>query len=117
MKKMIRVVVAAAVAAVLGISSTMAMADDGIAASPKVRAQMNDRAKTSGAVDKDLRTAGLSTAASPKVVAEREALTKAGAGVAIASTTVSAKDGIAASPKVRQQLNDRAGAIEIAPIK
>ena len=123
MKTMNRVLAAAAVAAVLGISSTvraqaLAVGDDGIAASPKVRAQMNERAvKTSGVVDKDLRVAPLSTAASPKVVAQREALAKTATTTAVASTTTPAKDGIAASPRVRTQMNERGETFEIAPVK
>jgi hypothetical protein len=119
MKTLNRVLIAAAVAAVLGVSSSVRaqsqmVGNDGIAASPKLRAQMNERARVSAVVDKDLRVAPLSTAASPKVVAEREALTKAaGAGVA----SKKASDGIAASPRLRLQMNERPQAVEIAPVK
>jgi hypothetical protein len=121
MKTLNRVLIAAAVAAVLGVSSSVRaqsqmVGNDAIAASPKLRAQMNERAKISGVVDKDIRVAPLSTAASPKVVAEREALTKP-AGAAVAPTKAKATDGIAASPRLRQQMNERPEAVEIAPVK
>jgi len=122
MKKVNRVLAAAAVAAVLGISSSVRaqnqlVGDDGIAASPRLRAQMNERAKATGVVDKDFRVAPLATGASPRVVAQREALTKAAGTAAVATTKANATDGIAASPRVRLQMNDRPTAVEIAPVK
>jgi hypothetical protein len=122
MKTLNRVLIAAAVAAVLGVSSSVRaqsqmVGNDGIAASPKLRAQMNERARVSGVVDKDLRVVPLSTAASPKVVVEREALTKAAGAAGVASKKATASDGIAASPRLRQQMNERPQAVEIAPVK
>ena len=137
MKTMNRVLIAAAVAAVLGIGSTVraqaysAVGDDGIAASPKVRAQLNERAvaalpapsRTVAAVpEKTTKPAAPAfIAASPKVAqmfAEREAWKKTSAPSAnFVSTTAPANDGIVASPKVRQQLNERGQKFEIAPVK
>lgn len=89
---------AAAVAAVLGVGgSALAQSQlaggDGIAASPKVRAQLNDRRAT---------TAVVAPVKTP-VVAEKKAS--------------SANTNIAASPKVKSQLNERGEKIEIAPVK
>jgi len=136
MKTMNQVLAAAAVAAVLGISSTvraqaLAVGDDGIASSPKVRAQMNERkavtavpsaAKTVVVVtETGAKPAPVAIAASPKVaqmLAEREATKKVVVGnTNIASTTGAAKDGIAASPRVRTQMNERGETFEIAPVK
>lgn len=60
-------------------------------------------------------------AASPRVaqmLADREAMKKAAVGnTNIASTTAAAEDGIAASPRVRTQMNERGEMFEIAPVK
>jgi len=136
MKKMNRVLLAATVAAVLGIGNaalaqSQVVGDDGIAASPKVRAQLNERRASEAVVapakaavvvsERTTKPAPVSIAASPKVaqaIAEREASQKASiASANVASTTSRADDGIAASPKVRQQMNERGQVVEIAPVK
>ncbi len=76
------------VTAIAALSITQARAqfrpvgDDGIAASPKVRQMLNERAHST-------------------------AHSEAGPAVASASYRVAANDGIAASPKVRQMLDER----------
>ena len=132
MKSVNRVLAAAAVATLLGIGSSVraqVTGDDGIAASPKVRAQMNERRAREAVVVAPAKATVASTkaevkparthaiVASPKVaaaLAEREA---SGAEMNIASTTAAANDGIVASPKVRAQLNERGERVEIAPVK
>jgi hypothetical protein len=101
--------------------------DDGIAASPKVRAMLNERPRapitgpTAEIVLKPAR-ATYDIAASPKVrqmLNETESRTTVPAAPAVAvNHTRPADDGITASPKVRAQLNERSNnAIQIAPLK
>jgi hypothetical protein len=103
--------------------------DDGIAASPKVRAMLNER-KAAAAAPVDVPTAVAATpaktqpaqlAASPRL---RQALDdrKMVSGVADEpSTVVSYASGgrreIAASPKLREQLEGRQMEFQIAPVK
>ena len=134
MKKMNRVLAVAAFAAVLGVGSSisaqaLAVGEDGLVASPKVRAQINERRANSAipapkvvvAVSNESAKpwAVVSVAASPKLaqlLAEREA-SKTASTADIGSTTVAVNDGIAASPKLREQLNERRQQVEIAPVK
>ena len=100
--------------------------DDGIAASPKVRQQLNERNahKTAAnhlVVASRPARAESAIAASPKMsqmLAERGTAMNRNAVVAdTPSTTAPVKDGIAASPKLRQQLDERGARFQIAPIK
>ena len=100
--------------------------DDGITASPKVRQMLNERnahRTTASHVAVASRPAQNQSdlAASPKWT---QALAGRGSGMnrnavvaSTPSTTAPAKDGIAASPKLRQQLDERAAQFQIAPIK
>lgn len=102
--------------------------DDGITASPKVRAMLNERVQSTTSVPSLANAtshqawAVEGNAASPKVrqmLADR----KGGSVVAAQPTAVvsaqpGAADGIVASPKLREQLNERsARQIEIAPLR
>ena len=103
--------------------------DDGIAASPKLRQMLNERAtrlavtsqSTSRVVGyKPLGDDGIT--ASPKL---REILNERAARLTATSESGSrvvgykpvGKDGITASPKLRELLDERAGTIQIAPLK
>jgi len=94
-------------------------ADDGITASPKVR-QMMDSLKTAPTSDTATAPAkpDQTVAASPKVLAQRSSQ-PATAGTEAVSVGYQATggDGITASPKVRQVLNERGATFQIAPVK
>jgi hypothetical protein len=98
-------------------------ADDGIAASPKLRAQLDERKTVSPAESAPVVAAKPSddgVAASPKLRAqlgERKAAGTAASSANVASTTRVEDDGIAASPKLREQLREQKARFEIAPIK
>jgi pyruvate/2-oxoglutarate dehydrogenase complex dihydrolipoamide acyltransferase (E2) component len=115
-----------ALAAIL-IATFNAAAGDGIAASPKVRQMLNERAaKASVAPVIPSVTVTYSkprdgVAASPRV---RQMLNEQSVVISqMPSTEVAAvgyprgADGIAASPRLRQQLNERSSPIIIAPLK
>ncbi len=98
--------------------------DDGIAASPKVRATLNERCAsrcvTPTHVAVKTTTSQTDTAASPRV--QRMRSEKAAVPAAVLSTesagySSTGPDGITASPKVRAQLNERAPSTQIAPLK
>ena len=121
MKTMNRVLAVAAMTAVLGLSASAMGSDDGIAASPKLRMQLNERkakrvaTPTVTVVTKKAAPANL--ASSPKVekmFAERTQIKTLGVEP---STAAPANGWIAASPKVRQQLTERGQVFEIAPLK
>lgn len=98
--------------------------NDGIAASPKVRAALDERCKSHCAAQSHMTTTQTVThqtdvAASPKVQQMRTER--------VASATVQSmetpgyrptgSDGITASPKVRAQLDEHRQTVEIAPLK
>ena len=120
MKMMNRILLLAATTAGLAFTVNVTAAP-AIAASPKVRAMLDDQARAT-AVSTPVSTkdccAAENLAVSPKVqqmLAERP---KCCAGSATETTTISRpNDGIAASPKLRQQLNERSTEFQIAPIK
>ena len=121
MKTMNRVLAAAAVAAVLGLASSV-MADDVTAASPKVRMQLNERSARPVATPMVTvmvkKAAPADLAASPKVAmmhAERTQMRVP--GVEEPSTTTPAYAGISAPPKAYQQMVGRERSFEIAPVK
>lgn len=102
--------------------------DDGIAASPKVRAMLNERLRSTTSISVVVDTASSQApadqgiAASPKVrqmLAERKAGQAAAQETAVVSSQPrTGDDGIAASPKVRAQLNERSSReAQIAPLK
>lgn len=102
-------------------------ADDGIAASPKVRFMMNERPAPAYAVLINDTTPYRATeqswlAASPKTQENLRGRSfpsyGGGTAVAMANETTQVDDGIAASPKVRQQINASSPAtFQVAPIK
>ncbi len=103
---------------------TASCCDDGIVASPKVRAMLDERkarccaAQTQVTTDRTTRQTDI--AASPKVQQMRN---ERATGPVVQVTTETAgyqatgSDGITASPKVRAMLDERRQATEIAPLK
>ena len=102
--------------------------DDGVTASPKVRAMLNERVRSTASALVIETTAShpahlnMNVAASPKVLQmlnETKARTTAPTVPAMAvNQPRTADDGIAASPKVRAQLNERnSREIQVAPLK
>src|SRR5207249_7985875 len=97
--------------------------DDGIAASPKVRAMLDERCKSTCAapsrVTVTTTTRQTDIAAPPKVQQMRAERT-AGPVVQATETTgykPTGADGITASPRARAQLDERRQTVEIAPLK
>ena len=123
MKTLNRILLAAATAASFALVS-QALADDSIAASPKARQMLNDRnaaaiaaAAVPAVASYQLTTPGANATASPKVrqmFADQAKSTVASTGETLVSRST---DGIAASPKVRSQINERPIAFEVAPLK
>jgi hypothetical protein len=133
MKNLNSILFAAAVSATLSLASNASAqfkpaAGDGIAASPKVRQMLNERAARARvapvipSVTVTYRTPGVGVTASPRV---RQMLNEQTVVISqTPSTEVAAvgyrpraADGIAASPRLRQQLNERSSPIIIAPLK
>jgi len=103
---------------------TASCCDDGIAASPKVRAMLDERKARCCAAQTQAtyRTTTPQTdiAGSPKVQQMRSERTPAAVRQVTTETAgyrPAGADGIAASPKVRQQLDERRQTVEIAPLK
>lgn len=102
---------------------TDACCNDGIAASPKVRAMLDERCKSRCApaqVTVTTTTHRTDIAASPKVQQMRSERAQASVAQVATETTgyrPTSSDGITASPKVRAKLNERSQAVEIAPLK
>ncbi len=104
-----RILLAAATAATFALVS-QALADDGIAASPKARQMLNDRNATANAATTvtagasyEVATPGANATASPKVrqmFADQAKSTLASSG----DTLVSRADGIAASPIIHLKI-------------
>ena len=104
---------------------TASCCDDGIAASPKVRAMLDERKARCCTAQTQVTTYGTTTrqtdiAASPKVQQMRSE--RAPASVVVVSTETAGyrptgSDGITASPKVRAALDERRQTVEIAPLK
>ena len=135
MKNLNKALLVAAIAAVFGLANqasaqSQLFGDDGIAASPKVRQQLNEQ-KARSAATMTLTPTGYviredsGIAASPKV---REALEERRivktvvvepSATARAGYRPTGDDGITASPKLRQQLDQRAAQepVMIAPLK
>lgn len=102
---------------------TDACCNDGIAASPKVRAMLDERCKSRCAparVTVTPTTRQTDIAASPRVRQMRSVRAPAPVAQVVTETAgyrPTGSDGITASPKVRAQLNERSPAVEIAPLK
>ena len=96
---------------------------DGIAASPKVRAMLDDRCKsrcaTQSHVTVTTTTRQTDIAASPRVQQMRaeRAASSTMQSTETAGYRPTGSDGITASPKVRAQLDERRQTVEIAPLK
>lgn len=134
MKNLNSILVAAAITATFSLANNASAqfkptTDDGIAASPKVRQMLDERAAAArpalsvpvaGVI---YRTPGLEgVTASPKVrqmLAERKVVVSGTPSAEVAATgyRASGPDGITASPKLRQQLDERGTQIIIAPLK
>jgi hypothetical protein len=133
MKNLNKILMIAAFAAVSGLAGRasaqyQAVGDDGIAAAPKLRQQLNERKKVTG--EPSMTVASVSyqatradgIAASPKL--RRQLEERKTVGIAPAAVVASAgyeptgADGITASPKLRERLNERASeSIMMAPLK
>ena len=95
--------------------------DDGIAASPKVRAALNERCTSRCASGTSMTSTSTVTrqtdvAGSPRVQRMR-AEQAASSSTMHSGYRTAGDDGIAASPKVRAQLDERRQTVEIAPLK
>ena len=133
MKNLNSILFAAAIAATIGLANNAnaqfkPTTGDGIAASPKVRQMLNERAAkarvapATPAVTVTYGNPGDGVTASPrvrqmlneqKVVISQTPSTE----VAVVGYGSRGAEGIAASPKLRQQLNERSSPIIIAPLK
>jgi len=100
--------------------------DDGIAASPKYRQQLNERSATTATANNLVVAAPCCRDESKVVASPKGAQQLAESGTAMkcattkvdtASTTAPANDGIAASPKHRAQLDESGTPIQIAPVR
>jgi len=111
--------------------------DDGIAASPRLRQQLNERKASATAAAMTSKNHATTTvasagyrvtendgiAASPKTrqllddQARRATAVQSSTAVASAGFKATGADGITASPRLRQQLSERPATIMIAPVK
>jgi hypothetical protein len=103
---------------------TASCCDDGIAASPKVRAMLDERCKSKCAAPAQVTMTTTkqhtTVAASPKVQqmrSERPRATVIQVSPETAGYRPTGADGITASPKVRAMLDERRQTVEIAPLK
>jgi hypothetical protein len=126
MKAMNRILFLAVTTAGLAFTASALADGPAIAASPRVRQMLDDRAAqtlvavgSTRAVSAKECCASENLAASPKVQQMLSAQPKCCAVSATSdpSTVSRPDDGIAASPKLRQQLNERSTEFQIAPIK
>lgn len=129
MKNSNHLLVAAATLALLAsagraTAGTRYCCDDGFAASPKVRAMLDERCKSRctapTAVTATTITCQTDVAASPKVQQmrkERVSATLPQLGAETAGYKATGSDGITASPKVRAMLDEHRQTVEIAPLK
>jgi hypothetical protein len=105
--------------------STTSCCNDGIAASPKVRAMLNERcrnkcAPADQAVVRNTVTPQTTIAASPKVqamLASQRTAPATHTESGYAGYRPVGDDGIAASPKLRSMLDERQQTVEVAPLK
>ena len=129
MKNTNLILIVTATVALLVSTSQSKAADDGIAASPKLRQFLNERGKpmvkgtrSTEVVLVGYRATGIDgITASPKlrqiIDASRGVESTPGAVVATAGYRATGDDGITASPKLRQFLDEHKGAYQIAPLK
>lgn len=126
----------AAIAGLLIVSASPALAggnssccsgsccDNGIAASPKVRAMLNEQCRSKCAAPDHATVSRITPqtafAASPKVQqmnSQKAPATALQAASETAGYQPTGSDGITASPKVRAMLNEQRQAVQIAPLK
>ncbi len=133
MKNLNSILFAAAIAATFSLANNASAqfkptTDDGIAASPKVRQMLNERAAAArvatvtSSVMVTYRNPADGVTASPKVrqmFAERKVVVSGAPTTEVASAVYNptGADGVTASPKLRQQLDERSTQIIIAPLK
>ena len=133
MKNLNSILFAAAIAATFGLANNAsaqfkATTDDGIAASPKVRQMLNERAAATRvapatpSVTVTYRNQADGITASPKVrqmLAERKVVISGAPATEVASAGYrpTGSDGVTASPKLRQQLDERTTQFMVAPLK
>jgi hypothetical protein len=131
MKKMNRILLTAAVTVVLGsLSQATAQSQmsgpNGLAASPKVRQMVSERptqltVSAPGVLPVSAQSAHSGMlAASPRVqqMARDNAKSEVAGGTqAVVASNQRNADGIAASPKLREQMNERSMRFQIAPLK
>jgi hypothetical protein len=128
MKNPSRLLIAAAALALFASAGqvkaqSQAVGDDGIAASPKVRQMLNERKARNAAplqVTINLITSQATIAGSPKdqqMRNERMPALVPQTGGGTVGYMPTGPDGITASPKVRQMLDERRQTVEIAPLK
>ena len=132
MKNANRFIIAAAALALFASAGqiqaqSLAVGDDGIAASPKVRQMLNEwNARIAAQAAAPQATAQPAArqdnvAASPKVQQLRkEQMTRVAAprpAVETAGYRATGSDGITASPKARAMLDERRQTVEVAPLK
>jgi hypothetical protein len=128
MKNSIRFLLAGAVITLLTAAGqaraggTASCCNDGITASPKVRAMLDERCMSQCAAPAQPTVSTVTRqtefAASPKVQQMRSE--RANAAVVTMETAgyrATGDDGITASPKVRAQLDQRSQSVQIAPLK
>jgi len=131
MKNMNRILLAAVVTVALGSLSQVAAQSqmsgpNGLAASPKVRQALGERpvppvlSAPKALPVSSIRAYAPALAASPRVQQmlrdNAKSAVAAGSEVVVASN-LGNSDGIAASPKLREQLNERPMRFQIAPLK
>jgi hypothetical protein len=133
MKNLNKVLLAAAVAATVGLATNAsaqykAVGNDGIAASPKLRQMLDERAAShhvapqTHTVGVRYRSPAAGVTASPKVLHildSQKVVLDGGASkdTALAGYRPVGADGIAASPKLRSQLDERSPRFAVAPVK
>ena len=131
MKTVNRILLATAVTVILGsMSQAMAQSQmsgpNGLAVSPKVRQSLSERpaqitASAPGALPVATQSRHASTlAGSPRAQQMARDNTKsevAGGPQVVVASNQRADDGIAASPKLREQMNERSTQFQIAPLK
>jgi len=128
MKKTILLAVAAAgIFTVTANAQYQPVGDDGIAASPRLRQQLNERKHVVSASSTTVASVGYRATgddgitASPKarqMLSERKSVMSApSSAVASVGYKPTGADGIAASPKLRQQLDEQRKQFMVAPLK
>ena len=126
-----RILLAAAVTVILGsMSQAMAQSQmsgpNGMAASPKVRQSLSERpaqitTSAPGALPVGAQSRHANTLAGPpraqQMARDNAKSEVAGGTQVVVASNQRTDDGIAASPKLREQMNERSMRFEIAPLK